>query len=226
MTELIYSVPNGKYYISSSDIQFHLGWVPINGVRTIIGISQKKYRNDSIIFTVQTNKQNQYGYIKVESRTFSTIGYLTFNEKINTPDKLIISPNLDDVNNQTFLFSTDGRIILPLKNPIISLINNKSTIIIDPDFKKFKWHFSTFSPSQDGLKNMWNIDPYHYSVNPEDAEEFFYQDNKGNCSSSLSRHNCSSNETELRFQPGSLSRNPETYCLRTKFDENYKKFLL
>jgi len=222
MTELIYSVPNGKYYISSSDIQFHLGWVPINGVRTIIGISQKNYRNDSIIFTVQTNKQNQYGYIKVESRTFSTIGYLTFNEKINTPDKLIISPNLDDVNNQTFLFSTDGRIILPLKNPIISLINNKSTIIIDPDFKKFKWRFSTFSPSQDGLKNMWNIDPYHYSVDPEDAEEFFYQDNKGNCSSSLSRHNCSSNETELRFQPGSLSRNPETYCLRTKFDENLK----
>lgn len=213
---MTYSISNGKYYVSSSSPEFHLSNVLINKIQTIVGIPQKDYNWNSCIFTVQTNKKDQYGYVRVERGT-SLVGFLTFNS--NT---LIISPNLDDTVNQTFIFSTDGRIILPLKNPIIAITNNNSTLIVDTELRKYQWRFSTFVPAKNGFKNMWNIDPYHYEVLPEDAKEFFYKDNLGNCSHPISRHNCDSNETELRFEPGNIGRNPVTYCLRTKFDNSYK----
>jgi hypothetical protein len=213
---MTYSISNVKYYVSSSSPEFHLSNVLINKIQTIVGIPQKDYNWNSCIFTVQTNKKDQYGYVKVERGT-SLVGFLTFNS--NT---LVVSPNLDDTVNQTFIFSTDGRIILPLKNHVIAITNNNSTLIVDTELRKYQWRFSTFVPTKNGFKNMWNIDPYNYDVLPEDAKEFFYKDNLGNCSHPISRHNCDSNETELRFEPGNIGRNPVTYCLRTKFDNSYK----
>jgi hypothetical protein len=218
MDDLVYSITNGKYYISSRD-NYHLLNILINNIQTIVGISQQNYNGNMSIFTVQTLPTKQYGYIKVGTEN-TFLGYLTYSNFPGSDSNsvLTITKDLFDDKNQIFCLSSDGRIILPLQEPILTIINNNSKLISTTDRSKYKWKFSTFIPPRTGFHNISSID-LTYPIDPNEAKQYFDKDETAYCTSNTT---CGKGETNIKDEESQGGFVHRTYCLKTVFDDRYK----
>jgi hypothetical protein len=219
--ESIYSIHNGKYYITSRD-EYILSIANVPGKILIVGIPPQNYNGSASIFTINADPKLQYGTVRVENY------YLTYDPKNDT--KLVLTKELTDLKTQTFCFSRDGRILLPLFNPdkVVSLINVKSSIQEDPSLTKGIWKFSNYSPPYQNRPSLWNSN-ITYNMPLNNLETYFNQgagDSYGGCdrygcSCHTSRGaSCGSDQTFLARDAGVFE--DKVWCLKTKWDEKNK----
>jgi hypothetical protein len=222
--ERIYSIHNGSYYVSSRD-GYILCPLSSSGKVLILGFPPQTYQNNPAIFVINADPKTQYGNVKINN-----VYYLTYDP--NNDTKLIVSTSLNNVKTQTFCFSTDGRILLPLfetpDGKILSLINIQRGIQEDPLLTKGIWRFSNYSPVYKNRPSLWN-ENIKYNMPLNTLETYFDQgagDSYGGCdrygcSCHTSRGaSCGSDQTLLSRDSGVFE--DKVWCLRTKWDEKNK----
>jgi hypothetical protein len=214
MSNRAYSIINGNYFVSSLDSYQLVG---IQG-GLVVGIPQNIYNGNSLVFPINTSKF-QYAPIKIGSI------YITYDEKKSA---LAFHSSLDDEPNQNFCFSTDGRIILPLRNPIISIINLRGALVPDITLSQYKWRFSNYSPVIGNSPSMWN-DKIKYNMDLSSAEVFF-NEGSGELHGGCNRYGCSCHQgTKTTCDSGQTLMYRDTgvfedkvYCLQTKWNDTNK----
>jgi hypothetical protein len=215
-SDYVYSISNGNYFISSRD-NFHLWAVIVQGIPIVVGIPQKDFNTNLLSFNVNLKPKVQYGNIKVNFQNKSY--YLTYDAK-NLNSNLILTSNLNDEKNQTFVFSTDGRIILPLYQPEIGIMNANSKLVTTTNLTRYVWKFSPFSPVPNGRISMWTENLYGQPL--ANLDQYFDKSSESSCNCSVSATCDNSYQTTMAVTScqGRFATSP--YCLKTIWPDKDK----
>ena len=214
--DFVYSISNGNYFVSSQD-NFHLIVVNVRDVNIVVGIPQKDLKFELSSFNINTKGNEQYGNVIVNFQNKNY--YLTYDSK-NQDSNLILSLTLNDVKNQTFVFSTDGRIILPLYQPEIGIKNINSKLVGDTNLIKLLWKFSSFKPYPDGYISIWNTNLYGRQLS--DLDQYFNNSSESSCHCGVGASCDYSYQTQLASESCQSGFATEPYCLKTKWPEQNK----
>lgn len=214
--EYIYSIAEGNYFVSSQD-NYVLWYVPIKGIFTVLGLPLKDYNYNALSFNINLKPTLQYGNIKIiiANKTY----YLTYDDT-NQDSNLILSTVLKDDKNQNFCFSTDGRILLTMYNPVIAIKNINNKLVGDTNLLKSLWKFSPFSPSKPDAISMWT--PNLYGRPLSDLDQYFNNTSESSCNCSVSSECNLSYQTQLDSESCDAGFARKSFCLKTKWPDNNK----
>ena len=215
--ERIYSIHNGSYYVSSRD-GYILCPLSSSGKVLILGFPSQSYQNNPAIFTINADSKTQYGNVKINN-----VYYLTYDP--NNDTKLVLSTSLNNMKTQTFCFSSDGRILLPLfetpDGKILSLINIQRGIQEDPLLTKGIWRFSNYSPVYKNRPSLWN-ENIKYNMPLNDLEKNYFDKNARSDCHIAYNPTCGPDETFLAIDRNESLTQDRIWCLKTKWDEKNK----